>query len=220
MRLSDPRYRRDFRRYELAWRLIAFDARTRTIERWTGLSTYQIRTFYRAYAAGVPAISGSPLRGVAPTQVRFFWRSGQIKCEAAILAGFLRAFDVLPIAPGEVALDDVPGIARGERLCQAYTEFKSLLPATLITIEHAMLLLTELVRGEEMALSRCAVCHTLVVVDRLAIGTPRCAYCSYEAHSGLSYTAKIKEEKKASQAALESTEGSDVSSTGRQGSLF
>lgn len=220
MRLSDPRYRRDFHRYELAWKLIGFDARTRTIERWTGLSTYQIRTFYRAYAAGEPAVSGSPLRGVAPTQVRFFWRSAQLKCEAAVLAGFLRAFDVLPLLPSEIVPDELPGIARGERLCRAYAEFKSLLPETQITIEHAMLLMTELARGVEMTLGRCAICQVLVVVDRLAIGAHRCAYCTYEAQAGLSYIAAIKEAEFLSVGAEESTEDSDEGPPGRQGSLF
>jgi ribosomal protein L37AE/L43A len=222
VRLSDPRYRRDFHRYELAWRLIGFDARTRTVERWTGLSTYQIRTFYRAYAAGEPAVSGSPLRGVAPTQVRFFWRSAQLKCEAAVLAGFLRGFDVLPILPSEIAPEDLPGIARGERLCRAYTEFKSLLPETVITIEHAMLLLTELVRGVEITLGRCPTCHVLMVVDRLAIGTPRCAYCAYEAQAGLPYLPAIREAEVHSDSVEESTEDDpdDDPSPGRQGSLF
>lgn len=220
MRLSDPRYRRDFHRYELAWRLIGFDARTRTIERWTALSTYQIRTFYRAYAAGEPTVSGSPLRGVAPTQVRFFWRSAQLKCEAAVLAGFLRAFDVLPLLPSEIAPEDLPGLARGQRLCRAYTEFRSLVPTTSITIEHAMLLLTELVRGVEMTLGRCITCQVSIVVDRLAIGSPRCAYCAYDAQAGLPYLAAIKEADTQTAPVEKSTEESDAPSPGWQASLF
>jgi ribosomal protein L37AE/L43A len=141
-----------------------------------------------------------------------------VKCEAAVLAGFLRAFDVLPTLPSEIVPDDLPGITRGERLCRAYTEFRSLLPATVITIEHAMLLLTELVRGVEMTLGRCPTCHILIVVDRLAIGTPRCAYCAYEAHAGLPYLTAIKETEASTNE--QSTEDSDVPSPGRQGSLF
>jgi hypothetical protein len=187
MRVSDARYSRDLRRYELAWKLIGFDVRTRVIERWAGLSTYRIRTLYRAYAAGDPSTSGSPLRGVPPTQVRFFWRSAQIRCEAAILAGFLRAYDLLPAGPIETSTGALPSLARGERLCRAYAEFRALSPSTPITMEHVMLLLSELVRGEEIALGHCTTCRTLVLVDRLAIAPPRCAYCAYDAQAGLSY---------------------------------
>ena len=43
MRISDARFSRDLRRYQLAWRLIRHEVRTRTIERWTGLSMHRIR---------------------------------------------------------------------------------------------------------------------------------------------------------------------------------
>lgn len=216
MRVSDARYSRDLRRYELAWRLIGFGVRTRVVERWTGLSHYRIRTLYRAYAAGDPTVSGSPLRGVPPTQVRFFWRSAHLRCEAAVLAGFLRAFDVFPLPMNGVAPEALSGLMRGERLCRAYAEFRALLPATQITIEHSMLLLTELVRGVELSLGQCTTCQVLVLVDRLALGPVRCAYCAFEAQSGLTYARPI--------APSEPTPGPDQDGgdppEGYQGSLF
>ena len=220
MRVSDARYSRDLRRYELAWKLIGFDARTRVIERWTGLSSYRIRTLYRAYAAGEPSISGSPLRGVAPTQVRFFWRSAHIKCQAAILAGFLRVFNVLPKSPSEIAPEALPSLARGERLCRAYGEFRSLLPNSVITIEHAMLLLTELVRGVEMKLEHCTECGTLVLVDQLAIESSRCAYCVYEAQAGLPYGAAINSSLHQGETTEQSAAQPTLLPLERQGRLF
>lgn len=220
MRVSDDRYSRDIRRYELAWKLIGFDARTRVIERWAGLSSYRIRTLYRSYAAGEPSTAGSPLRGVAPTQVRFFWRSAHIKCEAAILAGLLRTFNVIPTLPSDIAPESLPGLARGERLCRAYAEYRSLLPSSAITIEHAMLLLTELVRGVEMKLDHCDECGTLMLVDRLSIGSARCAYCAYEAQAGLPYGAGtnvfVHQDAPVEQSAPQPT----VSPLERQGRLF
>lgn len=216
MRVSDARYSRDLRRYQLAWKLVRFDARTRTIKRWTGLSGYRIRTFYRAYAAGEPAVSGSPLRGVPPTQVQFFWKSAQLKCEAAVLAGFLRTFHALPASSGEVDPDSLPSIPRGERLCRAYEEFQSLVPDTEITIEYAMLLLEELVRGVQMELGRCSTCQVLILVDRLAIAATQCADCAHEARAGLPYPVTLV----AAQSALNPEEESEDSTPGKQGRLF
>jgi hypothetical protein len=219
VRVSDARYGRDIRRYELAWKLVRFDARTRTIKRWTGLSGYRIRTFYRAYAAGEPAVSGSPLRGVPPTQVQFFWKSAQLKCEAAVLAGFLRAFQALP-AVGDIDPDSLPSIPRGERLCRAYEEFRSLVPDTEITIEHAMLLLTELVRGEQMDLGRCLRCQVLILVDRLAITSSHCAYCAHEARAGLPYPATLIAAQSKSDSEEDAGSEPEDTSPGKQGTLF
>lgn len=221
MRVSDARYGRDIRRYQLAWKLVRFDARTRTIKRWTGLSGYRIRTFYRAYAAGEPAVSGSPLRGVPPTQVQFFWKSTQLKCETAVLAGFLRAFQALPTSAAKVDPDSLPSIPCGERLCRAYEEFQSLVPDTEITIEHAMLLLTELVRGEQMELGQCSTCQVLFLVDRLAIAASQCAYCAHEARTGLPYlVALVASQPRRNSEEEEATEESEDATHGRQGRLF
>src|SRR6266478_2820916 len=163
MRISDARYSRDLRRYQLAWRFIRHDARTRTVERWTGLSMYRIRTLYRAYAVGATD-PHSPLRGVAPYQISVFWRSAHSQCEAAVLAGFLNAFEVFPTEPTENAHEHLATLARGERLCRAYEEFKAYLPPTQLTLEHAILLLTELTRGVEIALEHCARCQILILL--------------------------------------------------------
>ena len=69
VRISDARYTRDLRRYQLAWRLVRHEVRTRTIERWTGLSMHRIRNLYGAYAAGASERERSPLRGKAPYTV-------------------------------------------------------------------------------------------------------------------------------------------------------
>lgn len=185
MRISDGRYSRDLRRYELAWRLIRHGARTRTVQRWTGLSTYRVRSLYDAYAGGAEA--GSPQRGVAPHQVSFFWRSSQLRSEAAVLAGFLAAFGVFPDLPEGGAGGSLESVGRGERLCRAYEEFRAYWPKAQSTVEHAILLMEELVRGVEMALARCMDCDVLIVIDRLAIAPPRCAFCIHELKAGRAY---------------------------------
>jgi hypothetical protein len=211
MRISDARYSRDLRRYQLAWRFIQHGARTRTIERWTGLSMYRLRTLYEAYAAGVA--SRERLRGVAPHQVSYFWRSAQLRSEAAVLAGFLAAYGVFPDEPERGAAGSLESVGRGERLWRAYEEFKACWPEAQSTLEHAILLLNELVRGVEVALSRCLDCEVLIVIDRLAIAPPRCAFCLHELHNGRAY-----EERPSS--ATDGTTNRAPDAGGIQGSLF
>lgn len=190
MRISDARYSRDLRRYQLAWRFIRHGARARTIERWTGLSMYRIHTLYEAYAVGGKNASRPLPRGKAPHQVSYFFRSAHLKCEAAVLGGFLKTFGVLA-AEGDASLvEHLPGIARGERLCRAFEEFTAYWPSAELTVEHAILLLTELTRGVEIVLERCSSCHILIVLDRLSVGPKRCAFCAYEAQAGLPYAAR------------------------------
>jgi hypothetical protein len=216
VRISDARYSRDLRRHQLAWGFIRHEVRTRTVQRWTGLSMYRIRALYETYAAGASESARPPLRGKAPYTVSFFWRSAHVKCEAAVLAGFLKAFEVCPSNSMENAREHLAGLARGERLLRAYEEFKAYLPSTLITLEHAMLLLTELTRGVEIQLAPCSGCHVLILVDRLAIGPRRCAYCAYEAQAGLPYA--VLKTAIADRSAI--ADSGDITMEGSQGTLF
>lgn len=186
MRISDARYSRDLHRYQLAWRFIQHGARTRTVQRWTGLSMHRVRAMYATYAS--EGGERSPLRGVAPYQVSFFWRSRQLRSEAAVLVGFLSTFDVLP---SSAAAEPWESISRGERLCRAYEEFKACWPTAQSTLEHALLLACELARGVEMAVERCTECDVLIVVDQLAIAPPWCAFCLHEREAGRSYGNRI-----------------------------
>jgi ribosomal protein L37AE/L43A len=185
MRLTDARFGRDLLRYRLALGLLHFHARSRTIERWTGLSIYRLRTL-REYLSDAPELAVTPLRGVSPRQPAVFFRSAHLRTEAALLGGFLHLFKVIP--PGEhieKAAEVMPSLARGLRLCRAYRQFTSLLPVTSVSIEYAILLLVELARGKEIALSNCKACGVMVLVDRLAVGAPRCAHCQHELQAGL-----------------------------------
>lgn len=185
MRISDARYSRDLRRYQLAWRFIRLGARIRTAERWTGLSSYRVHTLYDGYAreAGV----GPAPKGFAPRQVGYFFRSGQLRSEAAVLAGFLAAYGVFPDEHLRGATETLESVGRGELLCRAYEEFKACWPEAQSTLEHAILLLKELLRGVQMALAECLDCDSLIVVDRLSVTAARCAFCLHERQRGRPY---------------------------------
>jgi len=141
-----------------------------TIKRRTGLSGYCIGTFYRAYAEGATLleVNATEMRGGG---------AGRISASIPSAAGLLRGDRPEPL----------PSTPRGERLCRAYKEFRSLVPDTEITMEHAMLL-TELERGEQMELGRCSACQVLILIDRLAIAASQCAYCGHKVRAGLSVT--------------------------------
>ena len=49
MRVWGQRYNRDLKRYNLALRMIAHEARTHTICNWTGLPDDRIRHLYQSY---------------------------------------------------------------------------------------------------------------------------------------------------------------------------
>lgn len=194
VRISDARYSRDLRRYQLAWRLIQHGARNRTVQRWSGLSMYRARTLYAAYAAGLAKPPRSALRGAAPHQISFFWRSAHLKCEAAVLGGFLYCFGALPaVAQGKTG-GPLETLMRGEQLCRAYEAFRACCPEAQSTVEHAILLLMELHRGVEITFGHCMDCDILIVIDRLAITPPRCAYCAHEAQVGLPYTVSPRQQ--------------------------
>ncbi len=185
MRISDHRYARDLRRYQLAWRMIRQGVRRRAISLWTGLSVYRIKTLYRSYASS----GTSPQRGIAPYQVAQFWSSLQNRTETAVLAGFLSAYGVLPEAGADE--ERLHTLAGGELLCRAYEEFTAIWPMAQLRLEHGMLLLEELARGVEMELAQCPQCDALVVADRLSLGPPHCAFCFHELQNGRRYDRRV-----------------------------
>ncbi len=111
MRVSEERYERDLRRLQLAWRLVKLQARTPTIEAWTGLSIYRIRRLRRSYAA---QIDTAALKGVTPFRIEYFFRSGTLRTEGALLAGLLEVYGVTSVPPTQ-APNQVASLGRGER---------------------------------------------------------------------------------------------------------
>ena len=176
MRISDDRYSRDRLRFDLALRFMRHEARTHTIRKWTGLTDDRIRKLYRSYLTYLPS-QVARHRGKSPGQAGFFTRTPRAQQEAAILASL---FCLLGVMPSDVVVDaehPLPGVARGERLCEAYEAYLTLVPSSLITFEHAILLVNSLARGDELRLGDCTECGVLVVVDSLSIGDIRCSRC-------------------------------------------
>jgi hypothetical protein len=54
------------------------------------------------------------------------------------------------------------------------------MPESMISFEHAVFLLTALVRGDEPILSACRECSAVLIIDRWSLRAPRCALCATE----------------------------------------
>ncbi len=178
MRISDDRYSRDRRRFDIALRFIRHEARTHTIRTWTGLSDDRIRKLYRSYLSGP---DGGPLtrhRGKSPQQIAFFTRSARARQEAALLASLCRLLGAMPETQAPELVRSLPSLCRGELLCQAYETYRGLVHEPLISFEHAVFLLTSLASGDELTLAGCPDCGASLIVDRWSLRPPRCAMCA------------------------------------------
>jgi Flagellar transcriptional activator (FlhC) len=178
MRISDDRYSRDWLRFDIALQFIRHEARTHTIRAWTGLSDDRIRKLYRSYLCDC---RGAPLarhRGKSPQQVAYFMRTARARQEAALLASLCRLLGALPQGPAPELARLLPCLGRGELLCQAYETYRGLIPDGLISFEHAVFLLTTLVRGDELILGACRDCGAALIVDRWSLRAPRCPLCA------------------------------------------
>jgi hypothetical protein len=179
MRVTDDRYLRDRRAFDLAWRLINLGARTGTISRWTGIAERRVRALQQSYRSLDPGIAGALKRprGQSPYRVERLLHSPQQQQDATCFARLCESKGVLPTSDLADVDRMLPGIERGELLCGAYESFKHDFPKSPLSIEQAVLLLTELARGEDIGLEVCDKCGNLKIIDRLNPGSQICAAC-------------------------------------------
>ena len=177
MRICDDRYRRERARMELALRFLRHEARTQTIRAWTGLSDDRIRKLYRSYMSQARRCLPRH-RGKSPHQVAYFTRSLRLQQETALLASVLSLLGVVPPALSAETPGALPGLTRGELLCQAFEAYRLLLPAAQISFEHTVFLATALARGDQLRFGRCSDCGGLLVTERFPLRDRRCHHCA------------------------------------------
>jgi Flagellar transcriptional activator (FlhC) len=178
MRVSDDRYSRDRQRIDVALRFIRHEARTHTIRAWTGLTDDRIRKLYRSYLCGSGEAVVARHRGKSPQQVSFFTRTTRVREESAVFASLCSLLGVVPSRQIADAARTLPGVARGELLCQAFEAYRALVMSPQISFEHAVFLVTALACGDELELAGCDDCGSLYVADRLALRGTRCPHCA------------------------------------------
>lgn len=176
MRISDDRYSRDRLRLDLALRFIQHEARTHTIRAWTGLTDDRIRKLYRTYLHEAGGATVARHRGKSPRQAAFFTRSLRMRREAAVFASVSSLFGL--ITPKTITVDraaqPAPTVARGALLCETFETYSALMGEPQISFEHAVFLLGALYSGDELRVTHCRDCTSVLVTDRLALRAPVC----------------------------------------------
>lgn len=173
MRIGEDRIGRDLRRYQLAMRLVAHEARTGTICDWTGLTRERLKTLRREW--GIPMETRH--RGPSPTSVGVFFRSPRARSEASLLAMLCRMMGAVSSTPMPDAVRLLPSLDRGERLCDAFEAFRVCLPESPVEFEQVVLLALALAQGDALELGHCKNCDAIILIDRLAVGRNICSFC-------------------------------------------
>lgn len=208
MRISDSRYSLEVRGLRLAARMLSGDMRTHTIAAWAGVSTERVNRLLQVQRSEGTYRGRSRERGRSYKRLGSVLTSASLRREAGAVAGICRMLDVLPANPMPHAKKRLPGVERGEGLCDVHDLFTQLVPHARLTLEQWVLVLVSLAEGEEWNLAQCVSCPAVVVVDRLAIGTPRCESCERDRKhgfaSGLDSEARLgaEESRKGSQLEL------------------
>lgn len=174
MRITDERYHRDRLRYDLALRMIGHEARTCTIRHWTGLSDDRIRRLYKTYVEHESPTPVRRHRGKSPQQPGYFLRTQATQLEATLLAIVLGSTGLLSASRSR---GTVRGVEFGTRFCDAYETYITLSRQTVLSFEHACLLLQALERAEEICLWSCPRCSGPYLRDVLAIDHAACPLC-------------------------------------------
>ena len=176
MRISDDRYSRDRQRIDAAMWFLQHEARTRTIRQWTGLTDDRIRKLYHSYLRAGGHITRH--RGKSPRQAAFFMRTARMRDEASALASLCCLVGLFDGQRQQACLRPVAGVDRATSLCQAYEGYRATVRAPAIGLEHAVLLVNALARGNELRLGDCRDCGALLVVDSLGLRPALCTLCA------------------------------------------
>lgn len=176
MRITEDRYSRDRRRFDLALRMIGHEARTQTIRYWTGLSDDRIRKLYRSYAA--EGRKTRRHRGKSPSRANYFLGAREHRRQAAMLAGIFATQGLLDAPESEISA----GCTRlsldcAERFCEAYEAHRALCRDPQMSFEHGTCLLHSIRRSTEVRTGRCPACQSLMVVDALRKTPTVCTLC-------------------------------------------
>lgn len=179
MRATDDRYRGERRRFDLAIRLIALEARTHVITQITGFSHDRVRKIYGTYFKHENGNTVRRQRGKSPSNVAFLVRNASTQGQASTLASLFGLFGLVHIDPElNVASAMTPsGVSFGERLCRAYEAYLGLYDRPTLPFEQAWNLLSAISERGDLVLSDCLVCGSLYVQDALALDPGHCPAC-------------------------------------------
>ncbi len=175
MRATDDRYRGEKSKFDLAVRMIAYEARTGTIRYWTGLNDDRIRKLYSTYFK----FGEAPVkrrRGRSPTRIAPLVRTPVRALESGVFTNLLLANGLFSIdhPPGPVLKNNVE---LGHRFCECFDTYALLVPRGALTFEWGWNLLLSIRRGDELGIARCQACSVCYVFDLLSLPRSACPAC-------------------------------------------
>lgn len=178
MRVSEERYSRDLRCLDLAARMTRLGARTGHVATWSGLSARRVQHL-QTHAVGISGEDGRlRKRGSSPRRLVPMFRTAARRSEAAALVIICGLYGVLPAERGDKAARDLPNVHRGESLCAAFEAYRELVPKPSFTMDHLLLLITALVRRDDIDIERCAHCDVAILAHRWRRDRLLCGACS------------------------------------------
>jgi hypothetical protein len=173
---SPDRFELRRRNYDLAQRMIVFGARTATVMHWTGLSEYVVKEIGRRY---VPS-ECIPARRKISFSKRTVTASPRLEAEILAFVYLAMEVDVIPAQMVSDARQNLPSLARGERLMEAFECYAALVPMGQLTLEQAIALVYTYASHRQLSLKRCAVCRDWMLTHRFGRNT-RCPFCRKDA---------------------------------------
>lgn len=180
MRLSNDRYSRDLRSFNLAMRMLSHEARTHTVCLWTKLSEDRVRNLSDLHHRECSR-KAHRFRGPAPTQMTKLLEDSSLRSEIDALAALCLLQQLIPAQPVANARANFPNVARGEHLCSILELFRGLVPNSRVSFEQLSLLVLSLASGAQWGPDRCTRCAVIIVVDRHELTRrPICEDCQRE----------------------------------------
>ena len=177
MPLSDDRYLRDLRRYNLALTFFRFAARPNTVQAWTGFSRQRVRVVFRNYLKNRSSADPRCNRGPNPKKLALLLNNPTLRRELTVMAGVCRLLHLIPEECVPNARSRLPSVANGERLCHALELYYRMVPHARLTLEQLILLVFELAEGSNWSLERCSGCRVVMLIDRSSVSPRLCAEC-------------------------------------------
>lgn len=175
--ITDDRIDREFRRHQLVRRLLAHQARTRTICELTRLSRHQLVTLRERWRV----TQDMRYRGPSPKSFVAFLSPARSRSEGAALAALCRILGAVPAHDSAKGGAGHLSMEIGERLCDVYEAYGACFPQSDLSFDRLLLLARGLAQGDVIAFEHCAQCECSILVDRLGNGRLLCSYCQRRA---------------------------------------
>jgi hypothetical protein len=171
--VTDDRLGGYFRRYQLALRMMTHGARSQTVCDWSGLTRDQLVTQRQRWGFD----PDERRRGPAPTALHVFFKSKRHRSEAALFASMCRIVGAISARSGQAEMKRLPNLENGELLCEALEAFREWRPQAELEFEHAVLLASGVVQGENITLGHCSDCNAATLSDGSGRVYTNCGHC-------------------------------------------